>query len=578
MSKNTLGLLFILFISAHTFGQKFFIPEGISYKKLPNGFSYYIIPKGEPGKIGLYLLSDTGSAVEKFDERGVAHFLEHMVFKGSKNFPGHKTAETLESMGLRMGRDYNAVVNDPFTEYHVNIPENNQETLDKTLRILYDWSCNLEMNPEDLEVEKNIVIEEIKMRKTGGTPFVIGTYLEGHNGLGSEEQIRQVTAKKVKDFYDKYYTPDQLALIVYGKVNEKQVSKQIESLFGKTPEQKNKPDEKYLDLSKNTIVNANYVNENKTILVLGFKTRDFPINNYESYKKDFINTVFCRMLDNRISQLPNSGLEKVDINPAVPLPGNLWYNFRLETKKDASYKTVLNSFTTVVAQARQYGFSQDEIDFFANALLKRYKNAANHSGNGHAKAKSHFLKGDVPISNPERVKYTEQVSSEISPKDFTDLLNSFTSLQKTILFDNKATACSTDFNEAYILEAIQHINKITVAPYQFVAPRNQFPTKNYTNVPNIRIGQKTPKLIKSKVQLGDYLHVLNYDNGTRVVVNTAPEAKTEIKIVSNYGLNSIPKADRGLYKATVNVFDQAYGQYSEKEALALKRSMGFLKL
>lgn len=113
------------------------MPESVIYKKLPNGFSYYLLPDdGERGKITVHLLSSVGSLVEAPNERGVGHFIEHMVFKGSKNFPGEGTMKELDKMGLRIGRDYNASVSNTLTEYHINLPQDNWDYLQQTLLLM----------------------------------------------------------------------------------------------------------------------------------------------------------------------------------------------------------------------------------------------------------------------------------------------------------------------------------------------------------------------------------------------------------------------------------------------------------
>ncbi|WP_175496594.1 M16 family metallopeptidase [Zhouia amylolytica] len=571
-------VLYLMMFSINLSSQQLPIPSNIIHKQLDNGFSYYILPNGEPGKIGLYLFSDTGSYVEKREERGVAHFLEHMVFKGSKNFPGNKTADTLESLGLRIGRDYNGSVNDIFTEYRVFIPENNKVTLEKTLRMMNDWCFNLQMDANDLEVEKKVVIEEIKLRSSGGTPFVIGTYLEGHNGLGTAEQINSVTAKDVKDFYKKYYTTDQLALVVHGKVDEKNIIRYIDKLFGELPGTIADNRNKYLDLSKETIVSGEYKNKRADMLVLGFKTRDFPVNTVASFKKDFIYKVFCEMLSNRLSKLPDSDIKKVTANTAVPFTGNLWFNFRLEAKEGASYKTMLDNFNFVIAQARRFGFLQEEIDYYVNDFLKRYKRLATRSEDYLGDVKKHFLKGDVPLSLIDKVKYTQQISNEISPEDFSDLLNHFTEYNKTILFDNTAKAFEDGFDESYILASLRHIEKnAKVMPYKFSEPSSQFAIGSTNDLPEVEIEDKEAGKIKKKVKLGDYLYVLKYDNGIKVVVNNAPKSDTQIKIVSKHGLNNIPQEDRALFKYVVDHFDEKFGVYSEKGARDLRRRLRIYK-
>lgn len=129
----------------------------------------------------------------------------------------------LDKMGLRIGRDYNASVSNTLTEYHINLPQDNWDYLQQTLLLMKDWVSDLEMEEESFKVEQKVVIEEIRKRNSSVSPYLIGTPLEGHDGLGTEEQINSITSEEVKTFYHKYYTPDNVALVIQGKVNEKKL-------------------------------------------------------------------------------------------------------------------------------------------------------------------------------------------------------------------------------------------------------------------------------------------------------------------------------------------------------------------
>ncbi|OMP30158.1 hypothetical protein BKM32_12280 [Mangrovimonas sp. DI 80] len=557
------------------------MPESIAHKKLDNGFSYYILPDdGERGKVTVHLVSTVGSLVEQLDERGVAHFVEHMVFKGSKNYPGEKTMLTLDKMGLRIGRDYNASVNSTKTEYHINLPEDNWPYLQQTLLLMKDWVSDLQMEDTSFKIEQKVVIEEIKKRNSSVSPYLNGTILEGHGGLGTEAQINGITAERVKDFYDKYYTPDKFALIIQGKVNEKKAAKFIDKIFSAIPINVNNPERSYIDVTKQTIIDSNYkssVRNSKHTLVMAFKTPSYAIDSHETFKNNFKHYLFSKILENRLATYPDRSIAETNINKGEILPGSMMYNVRLQGRNTTSYSAMLDNFCKVVAEARTHGFTQEEIDFFIKEFISKIKRDAKANKVTFNEAVNHFLSGDVPLNNEEHYELLIELQKSLKPSDFTEILTAFTSYHKTILFDSTSDLYTSEFTKAYILNKLEHIDtEFTVLPkYQFVEPNGNFVIKSKSNLPDISLEAQMPIAIKKKTTLGTDLYLLEYKNGISVVVNNSPTAKPKIRIVSKHGLNDLPKEDQPIFNESLDLFGKAFGENSEKEASSFLRQYMF---
>jgi predicted Zn-dependent peptidase len=396
-----LAVLSCLLISCGLNEKPLPLPEGITMKKLDNGFTYYLVPKGDPGKVKVAIVSKIGSLAEKPEQNGFAHMLEHTVFNGSKNFPGTSSVKAMENMGMRPGHDYNAYTSPMHTEYFMTIPENNLEYLEQCLRILKDWMFDLVIDPEVHENEKKIIIEEIKRGDTNASPTLAGTPLEGKRVLGTVEGIESVTVEQLYAFYKDNYTPGQLALIVYGRMDEKESAKLIEKLFGSVSYTSNNVNS-YFDVNQQTIVRDEYESSwswsKNTGMKIAYKTKPLVENTYEAVKQGLVNNMLVSILERRMQSSGNSSINNSSTNMGSLIPGNLLYNFSLQATGEAEYKKMLDAFCTTVAQALQHGFPQAELDYYVQKKMDWFKANKNNKHIILHQVKNHFLEGKVPLS------------------------------------------------------------------------------------------------------------------------------------------------------------------------------------
>ncbi|MDF9826767.1 zinc protease [Ereboglobus sp. PH5-10] len=196
--------------------------------ELPNGFRYALLPNAEPAnRVSLRLLVSVGSIHENDNERGIAHFIEHMAFRGTRNKPGGGLIAELERMGVSFGPDHTAFTSFNNTIYHLELPDVSKSTLREGLRVFREYASGIEFAPGDIELERGVILSEMATRDTGMaragqrySAFIWPSARENSRSpIGVEKQIRRFTQKQFRAFYDAWYRPERMALIAVGQID-----------------------------------------------------------------------------------------------------------------------------------------------------------------------------------------------------------------------------------------------------------------------------------------------------------------------------------------------------------------------
>ena len=184
--------------------------EAIEYGRLPNGVRFAVMANETPSNTASLLMRfDTGSINEAEDELGIAHFLEHMAFNGSKNIPEDEMVKRLERFGLAFGADTNASTSFEETIYQLELPEVNDEIIDETLMIMRETASNLLLDPDAIERERGVILAEKRARISPAYNaginslkfFLEGSHLPERLPIGTEETIKSVTPEQFRAFY-----------------------------------------------------------------------------------------------------------------------------------------------------------------------------------------------------------------------------------------------------------------------------------------------------------------------------------------------------------------------------------------
>lgn len=215
--------------------------DQLTHGQLSNGVKYYILPNTTPvKKAELRLVVQAGSLNEEDKESGMAHFTEHMVFNGTKNFPKREMIDTLEEMGVRFGADLNAYTGFNETVYVLPIPLENPKNLSTAMQVLEDWAFNATMDTKEINKERPVIVEEwrgsslspqarqqAKMVET----LAKGSKYSKRDPIGDVENVKTFAPEALRDFYQRWYRPNLMSVIVVGDVDPKATKKLVEQHF-----------------------------------------------------------------------------------------------------------------------------------------------------------------------------------------------------------------------------------------------------------------------------------------------------------------------------------------------------------
>ena len=236
----------MLFIALVTFGQNVLpFDPAVRVGKLENGLTYYIRHNAQPAqRAEFYLATNVGAFQETEDQDGLAHFLEHMCFNGTKHFPGKGILEYLQSIGAEFGRNINASTGFEQTSYMLNnIPVVREGIVDSCLMILRDYSHYVTCDPKEIDAERGVILEERRSRRTAdwrmleqSLPYYFGdTQMARRTLIGGEEQLKTFKYESLLNFYRTWYNPDMQAVVVVGDIDVDKIEAKIKDIFGAIP-------------------------------------------------------------------------------------------------------------------------------------------------------------------------------------------------------------------------------------------------------------------------------------------------------------------------------------------------------
>ena len=218
---------------------------------LPNGLRYYILENSLPeNRAHLALIVNAGSVLERDDQRGFAHFIEHLAFNDTARFPKLELIEYLRSLGMRFGADANAYTSYDETVYHFDVPVENHDGIkkipDRAIAILDDWTHAVTFKPEDVKSESRVVLEEMRSRSGAmervrkiTLPILFkGSAYANREVIGLPEIIENAASEQLKEFYNRWYTSDNMALVFVGDFDGKALEAQLASHFNMPKAQK----------------------------------------------------------------------------------------------------------------------------------------------------------------------------------------------------------------------------------------------------------------------------------------------------------------------------------------------------
>lgn len=346
LKKKFLYLFSFFILFSLSFSSNLETSSNLITGELENGLKYYILQNKKPqDRASLNLIVKSGSLSENPTQKGLAHFLEHMAFNGTKKYKKNDLIKYLQSLGLTFGGDLNAYTSFEETVYELKIPSDIKD-LKIAADVLYEWSTNITLNQKDIDDEKNIILEEWRLsqgitKRVGDIQKNIlfgDSFYSKRYPIGDPNIIKSATKANLMDFYKNNYQPKNMAVVAVGDFNSKDVAKIIDTTFNKLKNTKKVVNKTYKisSHSKNTITYFSDPEITKTNVNIMWKYNSSPIKSEEAYKDILIKNILNSIINSRLSDI---SLEK-----SSPFVYSTFYNFNLnkETGVYASSSLIKN--------------------------------------------------------------------------------------------------------------------------------------------------------------------------------------------------------------------------------------------
>ena len=456
--------------------------------KLENGLTYYIRKNAKPEKkVDLRLVLNAGSILETDKQVGLAHFLEHMVFNGTKTFPKNELINYLQSIGVKFGQHLNAYTSFDETVYFLPIPSDDPVKLDKGFQILEDWAFNANLEGKDIDDERGVVIEEYRTR-LGASERMMKNYLPKmlHNSLyanrlpiGTKENLETFKHEEIRQFYKDWYRPNLMAIIVVGDIDVNEMEAKVKSHFGKYKNPSKQLDRKSFEIPnhKETFVSVNSDKEATSANVQIFykdQGTPKPTTTIGDMKQDLIEGLFSQMLNARLEEYTNSATPPFvygySFHGSMLGRGKEAFQSMAMTAEDKQLEAV-KTLAIENERARKYGFTQSELDRAKNEYLAYYEKAYNDRDKNNSSAylgryQTHFLLGEAIPSIEFEYKTVKELLPTITLKETNNLIQSYIKDEnRVIILTGPEKEGLKTPTEKEVLAALD-VSKVDITPYQ----------------------------------------------------------------------------------------------------------------
>lgn len=379
--------------------QELPIDPQVRYGKLDNGLTYYIRHNPYPeNRADFYIAQRVGSMQEEDNQAGLAHFLEHMAFNGTKHYPGRKTMlDYLEQNGAKFGLNVNAYTSFDETVYNLSdIPVVRQGVIDSCLLILHDWSGFITLDNDEIDKERSIIKEEWRTRGNAQMriwehqlPILFqGSKYANRLPIGSMDVVENFEHQVLKDYYHKWYRPDLQAIIVVGDIDAEAVEAKIKAMFSDIAMPANAAERIFYPVPDNEepIIAISTDPEQVATRVTLFVKHDVVPEEVKKTQAglviSFLKGLISQMFSDRLTEIsqkadaPFGASTAYDDNYFVSKTKDAWTSIAIskEGKIDASLATLLRENERV----RRFGFTDAEVERAKATLLQSYENAYNN--------------------------------------------------------------------------------------------------------------------------------------------------------------------------------------------------------
>lgn len=592
---KSLALAALIFLSFNSTAQtmswndRILPPAGTVESRLDNGLSYVLMPNDSPSRtIECRLIFRAGSVLETEENRGAAHFLEHMAFGGTRHFPGRKLVEYLESLGAQYGENINAYTGYDRTIYMFTIPSDESSYLDNALLILKDWLVDITIDPKKVEGEKGIIIEELRGYDTGDEFYDLkigtGLYSKGIP-LGTEEDIKKITPEILRDFHDRWYTLGQATVVLVGDIDVEDAERRIEKTFGSL-KATSSPD--YSDYPHEYAPGTTYAEVQDTLL--SHAALDVMVPHpcvLRDNLGDAVQNARCSMLVSAISKRLYASGSHVSVSNSWYLADKDHFCVSVSGKDRQEVSRELKRTITELYSIAENGFSGDELRYYVDSFLGHYRLAKGmvNSSVLCTAIEDAVLFDDRVITDRAQHEWIRERLAETASADLQAILGEWLEAAESCRL--AAWKYNPETSSGFTVEEIDSLwNEAKAAPrekFTFVAPEPE-EKPQMPDIPEFLVKEAhyDPAMIVSRSHYPETkVTDVVLSNGFRLVLRPTKdeEHRIQLQIIAPGGMSKAPVEDFPQYEGLAGYMELGGIEGLDDEdfgAILMGRELGLL--
>ena len=531
---------------------------------LKNGLKYYVQNNPKPeNKVELRLVVNAGSILEDEDQLGLAHFMEHMNFNGTKNFKKNDLVDYLQSIGVKFGAHLNAYTSFDETVYILPIPSDDPEKLEKGFQIIEDWAHNALLTDEEIDNERGVVLEEFRLGQGANErmmqkylpKMMYGSMYAKRLPIGTKENLETFKYESLKRFYKDWYRPDLMAVVAVGDIDVETLEEKIKSHFEHIKNPKKPKERQVFDLPNHeeTFVAIETDKEapfSNVRIMFKDKINAKPDVTYSDYRKSLVENLFSQMINNRLDEIRNGE------NPPF-VYGFTYYGGTYARTKNAFQSSAMTSPTgqldalkTLLVEnerVRQHGFFVGEFDRAKKDLIANMERAFKDKDKMESERivgryVNNFLENSPIPSIDWRFDFMKSQLPNITLEEVNALIQSYIKEDnRVVILTGPEKDDIEKVTEKQVLDLLESVKSMDLKPYE----DKEVASSLITNLP------KKGSIVKTETNEELGTKTLHLSNGATITYKITDFKNDEILFDAfSYGGTSLYTDEE--YKATVN--------------------------
>ena len=534
--------------------------KAVRVGQLPNGMKYYLRHNDKQKNLAdFYISHDVGAIQEEDDQQGLAHFLEHMAFNGTKNLPGKMLLEYLESVGVKFGTNLNAGTSWDYTQYLLkDVPTIRPGIIDTAMLILHDWSHFIALQPEEIDSERGVIMEELRMRDGASWRATIqmlkalgkGTRYEHRNLIGHLDGLKSFSHSSLENFYKKWYRPELQAVVIVGDINVDEVEAKLQKLMADIPASPaDAPQKEVIIIPDNQEPIISIFEDpemEETSASLFIKRRALP--------REYNNTIVAEQLaliNALASTMANARLQEIKMKPNAPFTGAHFSNgsvgicptfesagFGVDTQ-DGKLLAGLEAAYTELERIRRHGFTEGELERAKQSVMKMQELAYNNrndrkNGQYVQRYLSAFRKNTAIPDAETEWKLDSTIIAQLPLQAINQTVARYITDHNQVLIVNAPKRDGlVNPTEAELAEVLAKVKKADIAPYADNTVKEPLIPES------VQLKGSAVKKESKNEALGTTTWVLK--NGLKVVVKPTTHKADEVKVsmLGHFGQSSL---------------------------------------